>query len=303
MHNINVYELLIKKGLLIDFFIKGKFSDLTLDSKIEAHVTRVLSYLRPLYKFFTRYDQNINISTDDLKFLELSALFHDSGREGDGEDLWEHDSATLFYFYLTRLLEVPHEKAKFFSEVILNKDYKQGGKYYYIDSVEADNIIFAVEDNSQREKTIYQKLLHDADCLDIIRARDKFDAAYLDFYNDYVKKDIEDKKNEIIILYSENNFDDYYFKDVIKFLDANEINSLITNINNDLGSSFCEFIYIKFSNIYIVYYILNYLNKRLGENEKVLFEEKLKQGEADPNDSFLKRTFKNIDFKQKYERY
>ena len=38
----------------------------------------------------------------------------------------------------------------------------------------------------KRKKSIIQKLIHDADCLDILRARDHFEAEYLDIYKQYV---------------------------------------------------------------------------------------------------------------------
>ncbi|MCX7120886.1 MAG: SidE phosphodiesterase domain-containing protein [Gammaproteobacteria bacterium] len=152
-----------------------------------AHVARVAFYIPLLNTFYNQY-LDTNLSDEDIKLLQLAGLFHDAGREGDGEDLWDNDSAALLYYYLTITLKLPHEKAVIFSEAIANKDYAPSKTYHHLiinnGKVSWDSKI------TVKEKTIAQSILHDADCFDIIRARHHFDKNYLDFYKMVAKKDI-----------------------------------------------------------------------------------------------------------------
>ena len=41
----------------------------------------------------------------------------------------------------------------------------------------------------KKEKNIYQRLIHDADCLDIIRVRSVYEGTYLDFFKEIIRQD------------------------------------------------------------------------------------------------------------------
>jgi len=90
-----------------------------------AHVSRVAFYIPILIHFYKRYSPTISISPDDIKLLQLAALFHDSGREREEEDKWDLDSASFLYYYLTFTLKINKEKSREFAEAIANKDYAQ----------------------------------------------------------------------------------------------------------------------------------------------------------------------------------
>lgn len=150
-----------------------------------AHVARVAFYIPLLNTFYNQY-LDTNLSDEDIKLLQLAGLFHDAGREGDGEDLWDNDSAALLYYYVTITLKLTHEKAIIFSEAIANKDYMPGKTYHHL--IINDGKISWDSKITVKEKTIAQSILHDADCFDIIRVRHHFDKNYLDFYKMIAKK-------------------------------------------------------------------------------------------------------------------
>ncbi|NNM59327.1 MAG: hypothetical protein HKM04_05880, partial [Legionellales bacterium] len=90
----------------------------------------------------------------------------------------------LLYFYLTRVLGVNKDKAKLIAEATANKD-GNAGKYFEINEDKAGNVVWGYRQcEVPLQKNIYQKIIHDTDCLDIIRARAIFDAKYLDFYQE-----------------------------------------------------------------------------------------------------------------------
>lgn len=97
----------------------------------------------------------------DLERLKIVALYHDSGRTHDGVDDEEEKSAQHCYEHLISI-GVPEEEAKAYSNLILNKDNE---KAYQSD---------------ERMET-YRKLLHDADCLEIMRCT-HFNALHLEAY-------------------------------------------------------------------------------------------------------------------------
>lgn len=151
------------------------------------HVSRVAMYsvaFANLYRRFGDADA-LALTDDDLDLIKIAALFHDAGREGDGEDTieWEQKGATALYEYLT-LKGINKEKAKMLAEAIVNKDFN-GHDYY---KLKEDGTWEKVAAPHQYQKNIYAKIIHDADSLDIIRVRQTYDANYLDFYNSIVNK-------------------------------------------------------------------------------------------------------------------
>lgn len=130
-----------------------------------AHVSRVALYVMAFYHLYRSQDLTISITQEDLKLLQIAALFHDSAREGDGIDYWDCESASLLYHYLMQL-GVPEEKAIQFAEVIANKDMTSNYNKLVKDH---DNVI-SWKNMPVQEKSIYMKLLHDADCLYFARS-------------------------------------------------------------------------------------------------------------------------------------
>jgi hypothetical protein len=176
------------------------------------HATRAAIYLSAFVNLRRRYNdpEALALKDEDVKLLQIAMLFHDSARLHDGKDEWDKESAYLLYAYLVKTLGVPEDKALAIAEAVAHKDQKnekQSSQEEKIESVlnidsdeeDDDKEIKptskkkAIEDkedfssNKQSPKNIYQKLIHDADCLDITRARYSFDANYLDFYHDIAK--------------------------------------------------------------------------------------------------------------------
>jgi hypothetical protein len=153
-----------------------------------AHANRVANYIPIFANLFKKYDNlaSLQLRDDDLKLLQLTALFHDTARESDGTDEWDEDSGILLYLYL-KAIGIDEKKAIILAEAIANKDRDETSKYYKELHINSDGKMawFAAP---PREKNIYQILLHDSDCLDIIRARNHFKGKKLDFFKKIAQK-------------------------------------------------------------------------------------------------------------------
>lgn len=220
-----IQELLAQKDLPLDIFTVDKDNPLSLVSDIDDHVwwayENIYSYFYPnsyqdeddlarvyhgiqhvsraaLYAkvFANLYRKHgdkeaENLSEEDLKLIQIAILFHDSAREDEGEDHWDHESAIFLYYYLTRILGVDVHKAKFIAEATANKDPSpEKGYFELIENTEGEITwqFTQNEDGLFPPKNIFQKIIHDCDCLDIIRARNQFDGTYLDFYKEIARK-------------------------------------------------------------------------------------------------------------------
>lgn len=134
------------------------------------HATRAVCYIERLIECIKIIHPDFTLDDKHLKLLQIAALFHDAGREGEETDTWEKQSAEKCCNYLYDVLKRTEEDTKakedanFAKGLILYKDEK------------------LPEPLRLEELTLEQKcrfLLHDADCLDIIRARLVFDRRYL----------------------------------------------------------------------------------------------------------------------------
>lgn len=191
------------------------------------HVTRAAIYVPIFANLYRHYGNNEDLifNNEDIKLLQIAALFHDSAREDEEEDLWDQESALFFFYYATRVLQLTKNQAGLLAEAIANKDAQS--EYYELSKESlgstsitninkinenfsddlnninpegaekeygfvaeekycfvAEEYCFVAAKKYSPYKNIYQKIIHDADCLEIIRARDHFDASYLDFYKD-----------------------------------------------------------------------------------------------------------------------
>lgn len=155
------------------------------------HVSRVAYYVSVFANLFRRYGDKeaLSLTSEDIKLLQIAALFHDSAREDENEDHWDDESALFFYHYATKVLHVEPAKAMLIAEAIANKD-ATASKYLELNEAKG---CFSLAAKPPPTKNIFQKLIHDADSLDIIRARNHFEAQYLDFYQDFAKNDADAK--------------------------------------------------------------------------------------------------------------
>ncbi len=160
------------------------------------HVSRVAAYIPVLNNF--RHKLKLSgvaepLCDDFLKKLQLVALLHDAGRDSDGEDIYELQSAAMCFLYL-RNIGLAENEALQFAELIINKDFEttfhpyDGDYTYRIIAIRNEHYLtlkeitvsgYPVSNPLFVEALI---LLHDADCLDIIRARTVFQAEYLFSY-------------------------------------------------------------------------------------------------------------------------
>jgi ankyrin repeat protein len=122
---------------------------------------------------------NNNQKKQELKLIQIALLLHDSGREGDGEDLWDTDSSVNIFQYLTSRLNVDPTLAKKVVEAVRNKDWKPGEKYYQF-NMEAEQF-----DESIRNEPLPQEMqrlrlaIHYGDCIDVQRVRKMFKQKHL----------------------------------------------------------------------------------------------------------------------------
>jgi len=168
-------------------YASEKYENLEIQREIHGiqHVTRVAFFTQIFANLYRKHGDKeaVNLTEEDIKLLQIAALFHDAGREDEGRDETDHESGLLLYFYLRNILKVDKEKAKLIAEATANKDLVEGKKSPCFEINEDENghvsSGFVLKSASL---TIFHKIIHDADCLDILRARLCFDAHYLHFY-------------------------------------------------------------------------------------------------------------------------
>ncbi|MGB1272461.1 MAG: hypothetical protein ACPG5T_10330, partial [Endozoicomonas sp.] len=106
------------------------------------------------------HEDALTFTSGQLDALIKAALLHDAGREGEGGDLpeWELESGNLCQQHL---LAIGHD--------MLQANDARGA---------------IIEKNTRRraDKTLFDRLLHDADCLEVMRVRGEFELSYLDLY-------------------------------------------------------------------------------------------------------------------------
>lgn len=145
-----------------------------------AHWGRMIFNLR---KRRALPDDPVNeMDYEDLALIMIGLLFHDAARLDDGKDHWDNESAALCFDYCHLTLGVPYARAREIAEAIANKDYQPGDDYWIIDAVAHEgNVGYDLEFTKQKEvyKNPYTSIIHDADCLDIMRCTKNFDARYL----------------------------------------------------------------------------------------------------------------------------
>ncbi|MBI5447834.1 MAG: hypothetical protein HY939_03795, partial [Gammaproteobacteria bacterium] len=132
-----------------------------------------------------------SLRREQIKLLMIAMLYHDAGREADGIDYWDQDSASLLYFYLMKTMHVRYDVAKKYAEAIANKDWEGGKPYYYIRSGTPDQLVWEVNPNpTSSSMSVLAKIIHDADACDVFRNREAFDADKLIFHNEIATHDV-----------------------------------------------------------------------------------------------------------------
>lgn len=143
---------------------------------------------------------------DNPILLALAGAYHDAGREGEGEDKWDGDSADLLGVFMDRLGADLYSK-NIYIQTIKEKD--PAGDLFSTDM---------------------QRIVHDADCVDVIRVRFTFIQSKLCFWGfngadkKYLNQLIEEchkftklTEEEKAQAYLEQNSSDFY-GDLVRFL-------------------------------------------------------------------------------------
>ncbi|MDR1438138.1 MAG: hypothetical protein LBI69_03715 [Puniceicoccales bacterium] len=109
-----------------------------------------------MYKFF--FKEFTKLSDGDIELAKIAAIFHDSGRQSDGSDIYDEISAQNAEDYM-RLSKFPEELCIRVGNAIRNKDSKE------------------------RDKDLIAILLHEADCLEYKRIKQaEFNLKFMDYH-------------------------------------------------------------------------------------------------------------------------
>lgn len=159
------------------------------------HATRVMLYvpmLVALYRDVLKDPAAAELTDADVSLLSLVALMHDIGRMGDGVDKWEEQSYLTCWAYLVYELGLDIDSANQFASAIKCHDNCESIK--------------------DPKLQLFARVINDADSLDIMRVRPKFNANYLECFkvaiatnNDQAKGDIARLCKEIQRLLSIHN--------------------------------------------------------------------------------------------------
>lgn len=170
-----------------------------------VHTSRAAIYVSVLANLYRRFGDKeaLSFTTEDLKLVQIAVLLHDAGREGEDIDLWDEDSGILTYQYLIKL-GVTKDRAKLLAEAVANKDTTSkelsaeeiSNKYYKELDISGPELIW--RHASKKEKNIFQRLIHDADCLDSMPLRRVYNGEYLDLYRDIIPKENGDERDVAI---------------------------------------------------------------------------------------------------------
>lgn len=148
------------------------------------HVSRAAMEVNLIAQMYKKYDpDHFQFTQEDILLAQYLTIFHDSARQTEGVDVWDASSAENARAFLT---------ASGFSEDKVNQA---------IDDLKN-------KDNpDQSKRSPLARLIHDADCLDIMRiyTLNNFNNKYLDIFNDLMDKpgfleDLEQLKTELYSL-------------------------------------------------------------------------------------------------------
>lgn len=150
------------------------------------HVSRAAFYSQLWANLYR--SNGVELSDEDVEHIQIATILHDSARQGEETDYWDNESAINIYHYMVDELKVDSDRAKLIAESMANKDAKAGDKFLVLNTntMAFDEASYDAAKQASHGKFI--DCIHDADCLDIIRARDHFDLKYLNFYHNQVVK-------------------------------------------------------------------------------------------------------------------
>lgn len=168
---------------------------------------------------------------DLITLVQTVGVFHDAGREADGVDSWDHESALLLENYLLSC-HIPANLAKLMRLLIEDKD---NPRQFAIDTKIIDEL-------ESLDAEYLRHLLNTADTLEVIRVRKVFDCRYLALCSISAEKilnaaELEEKVYELIQTTAtkiNNEHRDVYTKHSILGFDKQTIQLKQEHHNNDL---------------------------------------------------------------------
>ena len=190
------------------------------------HASRVAAYVKITHLFRQDHSDpaihdlidvtsSYNLSvTQIIHLTQIAALFHDVSREDEGVDYWDEESASeCLDFLKTEIGSLPDCIMQVIANTISYKDNNEG----FVNAAISIGL-------TQKEAIAFsylRELIHDADCLDIIRVRKTFKIHFLDMYNSPALKC---SRGQIIELVKEirsfvSQQGDQYFDCIIKIND------------------------------------------------------------------------------------
>lgn len=173
----DIAQLAIKQYYLIPYPIKSASSnDVCRPLHGGVHVSNAALNLEMFIALYEKYAPHLLIGPDgspltsqQIKLLKLAAIYHDSANESEIHGI-EKNHAENFRRDMTHLGFDKNDV----EAIAYGIEFKDGvtKKYKYAPGEVSSN------------KTLFQKLIHDADCLDIMRMNVRFDSTHLDIYQD-----------------------------------------------------------------------------------------------------------------------
>ena len=190
------------------------------------HASRVVAFVKVIHLF--RQDQRdpainalANLSKEHgltliqlINLTQIAALFHDVAREDEGIDHWDKESAQACANFLkTEVDGLSDLMIELISNTIQYKDNKQG----FFDTA----IALGLNPEQAIAADYLRQLIHDADCLDVMRVRKTFKMQFLDMVTSpdlqHVKEKMKGFVREARALIHRQG--DLYFDCVIKLKD------------------------------------------------------------------------------------
>jgi len=149
------------------------------------HAARVAAYIKIIHHFrclhddpasikFEKVAESVNCSITQLIHLtQIAGLFHDAARQDEGEDRWDAQSAEICFQFLKQgFTSIPNNVAELIANTIGSKDNKA-------EFLQKATLLNFTTDQAL-DLDYLRQLVHDADCLDIMRIRKTFRMRFLD---------------------------------------------------------------------------------------------------------------------------
>lgn len=133
------------------------------------HVSRVSLFCAIVSNYFKAFNPELvaEFTQQELRLVQLTALLHDAGREADGHDIWEKESADVVHNFLSSNGFM--DQANFYASLVVEKD---------------------------DVRNPHAMVLHDADLMDVMRSQ----ATDIRIHETFMYKAVDQNDHSIHIL-------------------------------------------------------------------------------------------------------